>query len=247
MHILLPASTDIFLTGGKSHDSEIRLAKLIIRQLGVAGTFIDIGTHYGYFSLLAHQVVGPQGKVYSFEASPGNYAILKLNAKECPGMETYHSVVSNEKGECTFYEFPNLYSEYNTLDISQFKNESWLKHHPPKMHKLPCLRLGDFFFENNVKPDFIKIDVEGAEFLVVKGMEAFLRKENPMLVLEFLSAARGNENHLQALHWLSGLGYHPFAIHSNGDLTPIKDVVQYLQVNQIDSDNIVFRKEQTNH
>lgn len=40
--IALPASTDIFLTGGKSHISEIRLAKYLIKNLHSDSTFISV-------------------------------------------------------------------------------------------------------------------------------------------------------------------------------------------------------------
>ena len=43
MHLLLPASTDIYLTGGKSHESEIRLAKFMIHNLVKGDCFVDVG------------------------------------------------------------------------------------------------------------------------------------------------------------------------------------------------------------
>ncbi|MEZ4982586.1 MAG: hypothetical protein R2769_13585 [Saprospiraceae bacterium] len=81
MILLLPSSTDIYLTGGKSHDSEIRLAKFLIHQLRPGDTFVDIGTHYGYFTLLALEIVGASGKVFSLEASPVNFSILEKNTR----------------------------------------------------------------------------------------------------------------------------------------------------------------------
>lgn len=48
MKVALPASTDIYLTGGKSHDSEIRLARFLIQNLSGEEHFLDIGAHYGY-------------------------------------------------------------------------------------------------------------------------------------------------------------------------------------------------------
>ena len=79
MEVRLPAGTDIYLTGGKSHDSEIRLARLMIRQLQPGDTFWDIGAHYGFFSLLATRLVGEAGKVVSFEAAPSTYTVLAQN------------------------------------------------------------------------------------------------------------------------------------------------------------------------
>lgn len=77
MRILLPSATDICLTGGKSHPSEIRLAKYLIQNLRHNDSFLDIGAHYGYFSLLAAQLVGSNGRVTAFEASPSTFQVLK--------------------------------------------------------------------------------------------------------------------------------------------------------------------------
>lgn len=57
IHILLPAATDIYLTGGKTHSSEIRLAKFLIQNLDKNDHFWDIGAHYGYFSLIASKII----------------------------------------------------------------------------------------------------------------------------------------------------------------------------------------------
>ena len=79
MTLLLPASTDIYLTGGKSHSSEIRLAKFLINNLVAEDCFIDVGAHYGYFTLLAATLVKDKGQVLAFEASKNTFAILHKN------------------------------------------------------------------------------------------------------------------------------------------------------------------------
>jgi hypothetical protein len=61
VHLLLPSATDLFLTGGKTHSSEIRLARLLIRTLQPGQSVIDIGAHYGYFTLLASELVAGGG------------------------------------------------------------------------------------------------------------------------------------------------------------------------------------------
>jgi hypothetical protein len=82
MLIALPAATDIFLTGGKSHDSEIRLARFLINNLKAHDVFFDIGAHYGYFSLLAAELIDNEGAVYSFEPSSKTYTILSANVQQ---------------------------------------------------------------------------------------------------------------------------------------------------------------------
>ena len=69
MQVVLPAGTDLYLTGGKTHDSEIRLARLLLETLRPGDDFVDVGAHFGYFALLAAQLVGPTGRVRAYEAS----------------------------------------------------------------------------------------------------------------------------------------------------------------------------------
>jgi len=139
--VLLPASTDIYLTGGKSHNSEIRLAKFLIKNLKKRATFIDVGAHYGYFSLLAAQIVGKQGKVGAFEAAPSSYEVLALNTSAHQSITIKHNAISDSNGNLTFYEFPNLYSEYNSFDIKQYENEKWFSKFKPKKNLIETIQI----------------------------------------------------------------------------------------------------------
>ena len=240
MHLLLPASTDIYITEAKAHESEIRLARLMIKELNEGNTFLDIGAHYGYFSLLASKLVGSNGKVFAFEAAPLTFKILKKNKKN--NIEILNNAVSDEKGILSFYEFPNLYSEYNTINVEQFKNEAWIKDYPPNKIDVPTIVLDDFFIENKINADFIKIDVEGAEFKALNGLKHYLSKDSPLIVMEFLNAERGNESHLQAAELLYKLDFKSFEISKTGTLEQIEDISAHLKSKNIDTDNIVFKK-----
>lgn len=242
MYVLLPSSTDIYLTGGKSHESEIRLAKYMLKNLKTGNVFIDIGAHYGYFSLLASELVGEQGKVLSFEASPKTYHILDRNTTAVSNMIAYNLAVSDIAEKMTFYEFPNLYSEYNSLDIKQFENEAWYKSHPPKEITIQSVRLEERLSSQSLNPNMIKIDVEGAEYKVLQGLGNFLGQSSPIIIMEFLHINRSNRGHIQAEALLHQYGYSSYHINPIGELVHISNSTEYLQSLDLDSDNIVFIK-----
>jgi FkbM family methyltransferase len=242
MKIILPSSTDIYLTGGKSHNSEIRLAKYIIRTLTQNDTFLDIGAHYGYFSLLASGIVGEGGHVISYEAAPKTYKILNQNASKVRNIAVHNNAVSDTEGTLSFYEFPNLYSEYNTLDVSQFENEEWYKNSKPREVKIESIVLDDFLSETNTNPTLIKIDVEGAEYKVISGMKNHLQNNRPIIVMEYLSDDRSNDMHIQAERYLRSENYNSFLIDIEGHLIKENNISQYLKSNHLESDNIVFVK-----
>jgi len=242
MKVLLPSSTDIHLTGGKSHPSEIRLAKFIIKQLERGECFVDVGAHYGYFSLLAAKLVGSKGKVISFEASKNTYAILSKNIAKYKCIKAHHQAITSEVGDISFYEFPNLYSEYNTIDVKQFENAKWFVNSPPEKVNVKTIKLDDYFKEHRIHPKLIKIDVEGAEYEVIKGMQTYLTNHTPSIVMEYLSSTRGNSNHQQATQLLTQLGFKTYSIKEDGGLEICVDADAYLKDNGIDSDNLVFQK-----
>lgn len=242
MKVLLPASTDIYLTGGKSHPSEIRLARFLIDNLSAGDTFWDIGAHYGYFSLLATELVGTSGQILSFEPSTSSYAVLAENARNIQQVSVFNKAVSKEKGVLSFYEFPNLYSEYNSLDISQFEHEQWFKKSPPKKTTIPTESLDLLYGQAQKAPKIIKIDVEGAENLVIAGGQNMFTNSAPVIIMEFLAADRQNETHKEAAVMLAGHGYTAHIILPDGQLQPVADIDAYLAKAGLESDNIVFRK-----
>lgn len=244
MNLLLPSSTDIYLTGGKSHDSEIRLAKFLINNLNNSDTFLDVGAHYGYFTLLGSKLIGNKGSVYSFEASPTTYKVLSKNSKNETNINCFNLAVSDEVSSLKFYEFPNLYSEYNTLEIDQFRNENWFSEYMPKEISIQSIILDDFLSEEKVYPKIIKIDVEGAENKVINGLKNYLSHNSPLIVMEYLSKERGNKEHQEAENRLNSLGYSSFVIDKLGNLKKHDSISKYLEENKLESDNIVFVKKE---
>ncbi len=244
MNLLLPSSTDIYLTGGKSHNSEIRLARFLINNLGKADSFIDVGAHYGYFTLLGSKLVCKNGNIYSFEASPTTYKVLSKNSRNKTNVKIFNLAVSDEVSSLKFYEFPNLYSEYNTLEIEQFRNENWFSEYKSKEVYVQSVILDDFLLDEKVYPKIIKIDVEGAENKVINGLGNYLSKNSPFIAMEYLSNERGNKEHQEAENRLNSLGYSSFVIDKLGNLKKITSISKYLDENKLESDNIVFAKKE---
>lgn len=243
MQVSLPSSTDLYLAGGKTHPSEVRLARFMIRQLKTGDAYLDIGAHFGYFSLLAAQLVGTSGLVRAYEPSTEAFSILAQNAERSGGavITAVRSAVSDKVGEETFYEFPAKYSEYNTLERGQYVGEAWLTDGVARPVSIPTTTV-DALTDKGFHPAFIKIDVEGAEHRVLVGARGYLAAQKPMVVMEYLAAKGENESpHRQAAEMLRHLGYAAHLISDGGDLQPVTDLAAYLSATGIDSENIVFR------
>lgn len=238
----LPAGTDIYLTGGKSHDSEIRLSKFLIRNLSEGKSFIDIGSHFGFFTMLAQECIKGSGKILSIEPSENSFNILRQNLPFEKNMHLIKALVGEETCKKEFFEFPLLYSEYNTIYPEQFDGRSWYKKIKIKKQMVSCFSLDDLFREHEINNAIVKIDTEGAELNVIKGAITVLQTHHDTIfVMEYLNTHRGNESHRQAAALLADYGYYPFIINHEGELITCNNIDMHLDRMKVDSDNIVFR------
>lgn len=147
---------------------------------------LDIGANIGYYTLLFAKLVGQDGKVYAFEPHPQNFSLLRRNVE----YNGYGNVVLEQKAVADTSGIAALYlaksgSHHHSICKNNFNTTSSLD--------IGLISLDDYFErnigiakENAKKVSIIKIDVEGAEFDVLKGMEKVLEdNEEIKLILEF--------------------------------------------------------------
>ena len=243
MRVLLPSGMDIYLLGGKSHDSEIRLARFVLKNLRSGDTFLDIGAHFGYFSLLASSIIGDSGKVFCVEASKMTYEVLKQNVGSEFNIKSFNNAISDLNGVLDFHEYPLQYSEYNSLDADQYEDARWAKKVKAVINKIEAYTLDEFISMNDMTPDFIKIDVEGVEDKVVSGMNDVLsNSKNLKIAMEYIISESGESSHQLAAEILADRGYLPNIIESDGSISSIStdQISSYMTEKGLDSDNIIF-------
>lgn len=239
---LLPSGTDILLNGIKSHDSEIRLTKYLTRHLQQGDTFIDVGAHYGYYTLLASVMTGRSGHVYAIEASAQSFAILKVNTNTYPNILIYHNAAGDAPAEVVFYEYPGPLAEYNTIVQGAYDDRPWLKKVKQIINRVQMIVLDDLIKANQITKAIIKIDVEGGELSVIKGLASSLDQRDLTIVMEYLISEDLSSPHHLAVGMLIEHGYQAHAIDREGNLVKVVVIDQYLRDAGLDSDNLVFVK-----
>src|SRR5450432_1813635 len=75
------------LMWGAAYEPLVR--KCLVALLRPGDTFVDIGAHIGFFSMIASSLVGSSGKVYAFEANASLFQALHSNASQFPWMVPY--------------------------------------------------------------------------------------------------------------------------------------------------------------
>ncbi len=145
-------------------------------------TFIDIGANVGLFTLTAARAVGPGGRVYAFEPSSRERAYLERNIRQ----NGFDNVVV---APCALADAPG---ELDILIASDGGLNSFARNKHPeqqveRMERVSVVTLDDFVKRNAIGDiRLIKIDVEGAEHLVIAGASETLgRRPAPELLCEF--------------------------------------------------------------
>jgi FkbM family methyltransferase len=147
---------------------EPNLTHFLRENLKEGDIFVDVGANIGYFTLQASRLVGELGKVIAIEASPKIYAKLIDNMKRdhATNVEAYNLAVSDSEGTTKVFLAANSNIGQTTIlpkDGCCYECEINSK---PLTAIIPP--------DQMAKVRLIKIDVEGAEWLVVSGMRPLL-------------------------------------------------------------------------
>jgi len=140
-------------------------------------TVIDIGAHIGYYSLLFAKCVGPSGRVFAFEPLPGNFALLQKNVglNNLQNVDTLNQAVFSRTQEITIAapdDQPNPGS-------GSMHTEAGHKH-----YRVEAISMDDFCEKLALRPDILKMDVEGAEYDVLMGAKETISRYRPNLFIE---------------------------------------------------------------
>lgn len=177
---------------------------------------LDIGANIGYYTLIFAQLVGNSGKVYSFEPDPTNFKILKKNifVNKHKNVVLENKAVSNKEGNLKLY----LSTENNGMH--RIYPSKWCKE-SIDIHSIKI----DSYFENEQKIDFIKLDIEGAEFDALIGMKSLIHKNKDLTIfIEFVptSLKEYGTNPEDILDFFINEGFKIFRINNN---TGIKESI----------------------
>ncbi len=162
------------------------IIKLINKKFLKPIIVFDVGAHYGETIKLFNKKLNIK-KIYSFEASPKNYQILQKNISKYTSkkIEIYNYGIGRdlsksyinqtlESSSSTINEL-NVNSKYlkKKLKILNIKNKNSFHYKVP----IKIITLDYFIEKNKIKNiDLLKIDTEGYEFNVLKGLSKYNQK-----------------------------------------------------------------------
>jgi len=151
----------------------------------------DVGAHAGFYSLLFARLVGPAGRVVAFEPSPRNITFLRnhIALNGLRNVDVVEAAVADSSGTAGFAERSSSYTGALQQDGSV---------------RVQIVRIDDIVATGRFpEPNFIKIDVEGAEDLVLAGARSTIMRAHPTIFL----ATHGSDVDARCVELLASMNY----------------------------------------
>jgi FkbM family methyltransferase len=213
---------------------EVGLTTMLLEHLRPGGVFLDVGAHFGYFSLLASAVVGRTGAVHAFEPTPSTYDVLSQNVRDCANITAVNQAMYNVATTLDLNDYGVEFSAYNSLFRPRLREEQ-RQRVAGRVCPVVATTIDKYLGERNLTPQFIKIDVENLELEVLKGAEETLRRRTAAITIEVGDDedAGGLRRSRQVIDYLEQRGYQPME-YSDGALVPHQPRDQYTY------DNLLF-------
>lgn len=174
-------------------------------------TVFDVGANIGWYTNHIASLL-ENGKIYAFEPIPETYQNLGKNVelnrfKNCI-IENF--AFSDKRDKIKFFYSPTMASAASSANIMNSEN----------MQELECITdtIDNYVLNNKIKKiDFIKCDVEGAEFMVFKGAKNTIDSHHPIVFSEMLRkwSAKFNYHPNDIIKFFSELGYNCYVTNDN--------------------------------
>ena len=154
---------------GSTKEREPELLNTIKDEVKPGFSAIDLGANIGYITLLLSDLVGKKGKVLAIEPEPENFEILKYNLElnKIKNVEPINLAISESDGSICFH----IGKSSNLSSILPSKNST------SKKVDVKCSTLTSLL-KNRSYPNIIKMDVEGAEVEIFRGMYEYFKNNN---------------------------------------------------------------------
>ncbi len=184
---------------------EPHVTAMLRRSLAQGDVYIDIGANIGFHALTAATLVGASGRVLAYEPSPGNCDLLRrsIRANDLSNLHVHETAVADRAGRIG-YEMQGSNGRIGRPGETGLETT------------VGAVRLDDELADEP-RIDVVKIDVEGAEGRVLRGMRQLLARHRPILIAEFAPRDLGRVSGIEPGTYLDELRALGYAIHVLGD------------------------------
>jgi FkbM family methyltransferase len=217
-------------------DTEATLGAVLRRGIKPGDVVIDVGANIGWFTLMAAKQAGPEGLVIAFEPEPRNFAWLKQNVdlNECKNVRLEQKALSDKAGSIRLYLSQT--NENHSIAPMEGGRGSI---------DVEAIRFDDYPLGSSKPIRWIKIDTEGAEGLIVKGMRETLKSPELVgVVMEFnpVQLKPAGTDPLALLHEVHDLGFTVHRIDERTRTVRPVDPADYPSLAAWEGGNLLLRR-----
>ena len=181
----------------------------------------DLGANLGQYTLLSARCVGEKGQVHCFEPSERIFTELQFNVENNNFSDicTLNNVaVSDKEGIAQLSKYQPGGEVYGSLGSQNWASDSKIVGH----EEVRTITLDTYVKKQGINDvHLIKMDIEGAELLALRGADELLSKNNsPAIVLELadLNTSGFGYEACEILDYLKNMGYHLYPLDRKGHI-----------------------------
>lgn len=218
---------------------EIYLFNFLINFVQEGDIVVDIGAHVGIYTKLMSRLVGDSGRVYAFEPTYRTFNTLRENTRYDKNVVTNNFALLNEEKKIIFKDYGKKFSFFN--GFKERNDDIGYKIPKPKDLEIQAIALDSYFQKNKIEVcKFIKIDAEGAESLILEGMDNILHNFRPVISIEVGWGEKTEKNNIDSINYLLNKDYFGFNLDKDGFLHKhiVKDTYTYDNLIFVHKDNI---------
>jgi FkbM family methyltransferase len=160
------------------------LTQMLLGTLRPGMVFVDVGAHYGYHSLVASRAVGPSGRVFALEPGRGVLGLLRSNTAGAANITVDAVAACARTGTVLLHDYGPGNSALSTIHDGARVPPEERRRLRGEAYPVPAVALDDHLLARGIRPDFVKLDAEGAELDILQGMRSILDEVGPVLALE---------------------------------------------------------------
>jgi len=190
---------------------------------------VDIGAEEGFYTVRLSQLVGRRGRVYAFEPNPASFRQLEAVTVSRRNVSAHPVGLSDHAGDAELH-IPVI-KEHKRYGLGSISVPAARADVPHQVVAITLARLDTVLLDETRPVAFIKCDVEGHEFAVLRGGEESLRRWLPTLFVE-IEQRHQDADIQRTFDYLIRLGYSGYALHRDC-LRPLEEFI-------VESDLLAF-------
>ncbi len=180
--------------------------KILSKLLEPGMVCLDVGSNIGYYACLESLIVGNTGKIIAIEPSPINYKYLQKNAtlQKIKNIETFNFACGDYDGTIKFaISDRSNWSRVVSNDLLDSPPDSIISE-----QEIPLVQIDTFLPQQKIeKIDFLRMDVEGYEYHILKGCVKTIKKFRPFFHIEVHLFLLGAEKTLELFTLFREINY----------------------------------------